>query len=55
LRWNGAPWKQAANSGPRGGFLDAVTATSATNAWAVGTTGRNGRFLILHWKGSTWK
>jgi len=33
-----------------------VTASSATNAWAVGSTfdGFSHRNLVLHWDGSTW-
>ena len=32
--------------------LSSVTATSRTNAWAVGSAA--GRTLILHWNGTTW-
>jgi hypothetical protein len=35
------------------GALRGVAATSARNAWAVGSTG-SGRPLIVHWNGSTW-
>jgi hypothetical protein len=30
-----------------------VTATSASNAWAVGSTGT--KTLIVHWNGTAWK
>ena len=51
----------AAQTGPPGpaasfstsGALKGVAATSATNAWAVGSTG-TGRTLIVHWNGKTW-
>jgi len=35
------------------GELNAVAATSATSAWAVGSAG--GRTLIAHWNGKGWK
>ena len=38
--WNGTAWKQVTSPNPGGSsdgnFLDAVAATSSTNAWAVG-------------------
>ena len=38
-------------------FLNSVAATSASNAWAVGTQiiGTSEKTIILHWNGSTWK
>lgn len=36
------------------GVLMAVAATSATNAWAVGTKGAVSSPLILHWNGRKW-
>ena len=38
-------------------FLLSVAATSATNAWAVGSTGTatTASALIEHWNGTTWK
>jgi hypothetical protein len=53
LRWNGTAWKQVPSSNPSGGRLLAVAATSASNAWAVGTG--TGKTLILRWNGTTWK
>jgi hypothetical protein len=34
-----------------------VAATSATNAWAVGTSdsGSTSNILIVRWNGTTWK
>jgi hypothetical protein len=53
LRWDGVRWTQVAVPalGPLAD-LRAVAATSAGNAWAVGSAGS--RTLILHWDGSTW-
>ena len=59
LRWDGSAWTQADSPSP-GGFnaLSAVSATSATNAWAVGSFDRGdgtGRHpLTEHWDGSAW-
>ena len=59
LHWNGTGWKQAAAPSPGRRFnsLYAVSATSATNAWAVGTYHSRtipGTTLILHWNGIAW-
>lgn len=59
VHWNGIKWSQVASPSP-GAFddLEGVSATSGSNAWAVGSTSpaRSGdRTLILHWNGSTWK
>ena len=32
-----------------------MAATSASNAWAVGSTVGSDKTLILHWNGTTWK
>ena len=61
VRWNGTAWKQVPS--PSLGahfipFLDAVAATSARNAWAVGDSTNcgcgPGISLILHWNGAAW-
>jgi hypothetical protein len=58
--WNGSSWKRSAlpplPTGATGGLLTAVTATSASNAWAVGATryGSGDQSLILHWNGRVW-
>ena len=65
LHWNGTAWTQVPSPNPDpSGFpaLSAVTATSGTDAWAVGTrcisgcgTGANVfQALLLHWNGNTW-
>ncbi len=57
LHWDGVSWTQVAVPalGSLAG-LRAVAATSASDAWAVGSdTGSAGsRALILHWDGSAW-
>jgi hypothetical protein len=61
LHWDGMAWSQLASPDPGGpgsnDELFAVTATSASNAWAVGNveaTNGNETSLILHWDGRTW-
>ena len=57
--WNGTAWKvvPTPNPGTSINFLRAVSAFSASNAWAVGTqiisTSRN--TIIMRWNGSTWR
>jgi hypothetical protein len=58
LRWNGTAWSQLtvpSATGPTSAF-DAVKAFSASDAWAVGTTGSSfgGQTLAMHFNGSTW-
>ncbi len=50
--WNGRGW--TLSHGISGAGLTGVTATSPTNAWAVGSTA-SGRTLILRWNGQTWR
>jgi hypothetical protein len=59
----GSPHARLANSSTRifatsyhgTGVLDAVAATSASNAWAVGYSGNETRAtLLLHWNGVKW-
>jgi hypothetical protein len=59
--WNGRSWTQVPSPNPAGASLgnslSAVTATSASNAWAVGAylnSKQGGVTLVLHWNGSTW-
>jgi hypothetical protein len=64
LRWNGRSWRHANSHFPgcvtSADGLTGVTATSATNAWAVGTA-TSCAFpgvqvtVILHWNGRAWK
>jgi hypothetical protein len=55
LRWNGTTWKRVPSPNPSAQYtvLYSVAATSATNAWAVGSA--NFTPLILHWDGTTWQ
>ncbi|HUZ52428.1 MAG TPA: hypothetical protein VMU94_07840 [Streptosporangiaceae bacterium] len=58
LHWNGTSWKQVASPNPFCATCDSlygVTATSASNAWAVGTLNVGGEVVILRWNGTTWK
>src|SRR5580658_5669927 len=54
IRWNGTAWQEARVplTGP-GSALTSVTAASARDAWASGTSG-GGNPLILHWNGTAW-
>ncbi len=59
LHWNGTKWAQvpSPNPGAPGNELNAVSADSATDAWAVGTILASGGVtdtLILHWNGTSW-
>ena len=59
--WNGSKWVQVPSPNPAGPVseigLNGVTATSASDAWAVGTytTGTMDKTLIEHWNGTAWK
>jgi hypothetical protein len=59
--WNGMAWKVQTSPDVGGSStpndLEAVTSTSATNAWAVGYyyNGSAGRTLVEHWNGKAWK
>jgi hypothetical protein len=64
--WNGKPWMVVASPSPpvapgerRAAILQAVTATSRTDAWAVGNSvigvpATASRTLIEHWNGRRW-
>jgi hypothetical protein len=64
LRWNGTRWTRVPSpsfggTGTSGSRLASVSATSATDAWAVGSYAKPGagpmsQALILHWNGRTW-
>jgi len=61
VHWNGTAWTQVAAPSPGGltsnDELFGVTATSASDAWAVGNveaTNGNQTSLILHWNGNQW-
>jgi hypothetical protein len=55
LHWNGTSWRQQASPRPSVGGLHGVAATSATNAWAVGTVVVTGLTLTAHWNGTAWQ
>lgn len=50
-RWSGAVWQ---NSLDRGGSMNAVSADSPTDAWALGETA-SGSELYEHWNGAQWQ
>ena len=65
LRWNGTTWAKAKSPNPstsRNDQLSAVSADSATDAWAVGfycasgcgTSSEVDDTLIMHWNGTAW-
>ena len=55
LHWGGKLWKVAKVPSPGSGdFLNGVTATSGSDAWAVGYTG-SGLTLVIHWNGKSWQ
>ena len=52
-RWNGTAWKQVPSRTPgQLSQLVGVAATSARNAWAVGSD--LGGAILQHWNGTTW-
>ena len=59
LHWNGTTWRRVPSPNPSatGNGLNGVSASSATNAWAVGTSD-NGvgteQTLTEHWNGTAW-
>ncbi len=61
VHWNGTAWRTMASPNPAGtsyaNYLSGVTATSSSNAWAVGhySDGTAARTLIAHWNGTAWK
>jgi hypothetical protein len=58
LHWDGNAWTQFASPSPgtNGTVLEAVAATSSTDAWAVGSsfTASTAKTLTLHWNGHKW-
>jgi erythromycin esterase-like protein len=58
LHWDGSAWTQVASPSPgtAGAVLEAVSATSSTDAWAVGSsfTADTEETLTLHWNGRKW-
>jgi hypothetical protein len=62
MHWNGTAWKHVSSPDPgstsRLNALDAISATSSKNAWAVGADANaqsSKQTLILHWNGTAWK
>ena len=58
LHWNGKAWKKAPSPNPYCATCDSlygVAATSASNAWAVGTLNSDAELVVLRWNGTNWK
>jgi hypothetical protein len=61
LRWTGRGWAQATTPSPlASSTLEAVSAPSASDAWAVGfgfanSSSTTEETLILHWNGTAWQ
>ena len=57
VHWNGKVWKRVPSPNLPGNYLNVlfgVVATSAGNAWAVGTSSCN-QVLVERWNGAAWK
>src|SRR6266704_271241 len=56
LHWDGTRWTQALTIDKNFVTLNSVTATSASDAWAVGlSSGTAGvSTFIVHWDGTSW-
>jgi len=61
LRWNGTSWSKVTSPNPggtRGNGLNAVSARSTSDVWAVGNyasaTTQASQTLVLHWNGTRW-
>ena len=64
LRWNGTAWARVASPSPGrsplNDSLSGVSVLSASDAWAVGASGRGHtpfspqKTLVLHWNGTRW-
>jgi hypothetical protein len=54
LHWDGNSWREVSSPNINGGAnqLFGITATSATDVWAVGSAG--GAPLAMHWNGKAW-
>lgn len=52
-RWDGSRWHRL-DAGIRSGWLRAVSASDASNVWALGSR-RLGASFVERWNGSTWK
>jgi len=55
--WNGTAWSRVTSPSPNGfALLNGISATSASDAWAVGVTsaGTSEQTLALHWNGQAW-
>jgi hypothetical protein len=54
LHWDGAMWSVTPGVPGAGNILEAITALSPTDIWAVGESAGGGNNFELHWNGSKW-
>jgi hypothetical protein len=53
--WNGSRWSIVPVPTAALGVLESVTATSASDVWAIGAAQQSGAMVALHFNGSSWK
>jgi hypothetical protein len=54
--FDGTQWSLVPNPEPAGGNLDAITALSPTNVWAVGSRRAGAHLtLVMHYDGTSWR
>jgi hypothetical protein len=53
LRWTGSGWKLV-KLPAKDIIVSGLAVTSASNAWAVGSTTPGGKTVIVHWNGRAW-
>ena len=56
LHYDGTSWTRVASPSPGFGYADltAISAVTASSAWAAGQSGVTGA-IVLHWNGTEWK
>ena len=52
--YDGTTWTEVSSGLPKGDILNAVTATSVDNAWAVATSYTTEQQVLIHWDGTKW-
>ena len=54
VRWDGRRWTRRRHSFPDSVHLRALSASSATNVWAVGVDNATRRSVAMRWDGASW-